>query len=87
MGSLPTTRCARREHPREHLSDRVQKGGAIFDIEKLKWFNKEHMKLESDEQKISNLKNIIENSEQFKIKKWDISREILQKNFHLLTPN
>lgn len=25
--------------------ERVQKGGGIFDIEKLKWFNKEHMKL------------------------------------------
>ncbi len=28
----------------------IQKGGAIFDIEKLKWFNKEHLKNISDEE-------------------------------------
>ncbi len=28
----------------------VQKGGAIFDIEKLKWFNKEHLKHTSDDE-------------------------------------
>ncbi len=30
--------------------ERVQKGGAIFDIEKLNWLNREHLKLLSDEE-------------------------------------
>jgi glutamyl-tRNA synthetase len=30
--------------------ERVQKGGAVFDIEKLKWFNHEHLKRLSDEE-------------------------------------
>lgn len=30
--------------------DRVHKGGAVFDIEKLKWFNHEHLKRLSDEE-------------------------------------
>lgn len=61
--------------------NRVQKGGAIFDMEKLKWFNKEHMKLESEEQKISSIKSIIENSERFKSEGWKLSDTVLQKNY------
>lgn len=35
--------------------DRVHKGGAVFDIEKLKWFNHEHLKRLSDEEYASRL--------------------------------
>ena len=38
------------ELAKEFSLDRVHKGGAVFDIEKLKWFNHEHLKRLSDEE-------------------------------------
>ena len=35
----------------------IQKGGAIFDIEKLRWFNKEYIKMQTPEQKKEMLHN------------------------------
>ena len=41
--------------------DRVHKAGAIFDIEKLKWFNHEHLKKLSDVEFTTRLREFIEN--------------------------
>ncbi len=38
------------ELAKEFTLDRVHKGGAVFDIEKLKWFNHEHLRMLSDEE-------------------------------------
>lgn len=38
---------------------KVQKGGAIFDIEKLNWFNRQYRKLERPEQAVARLKNFM----------------------------
>ncbi len=40
------------------LSD-IQKGGAIFNEEKLKWMNKEHLKKESKDKQFSNIKKFL----------------------------
>lgn len=39
--------------------DRVHKAGAVFDIEKLKWFNHEHLKRLSDEEYVKRLFDLV----------------------------
>ncbi len=45
---------------REFTLDRVHKAGAVFDIEKLKWFNHEHLKKLSDTEYAARLKEFSE---------------------------
>jgi glutamyl-tRNA synthetase len=42
--------------------ERVNKSGAVFDIEKLNWLNAEHLRKMTDEQLLSSLKNEIHNN-------------------------
>jgi glutamyl-tRNA synthetase len=47
----------------EHFSlERVNKSGAVFDLEKLNWLNAEHLRKKPDEELLSLLKNYIINS-------------------------
>jgi len=43
--------------------ERVNKSGAVFDIEKLNWLNAEHLRMKSNEELLSHLKNEILNSQ------------------------
>ncbi len=51
---------------------KVQKGGAVFNIEKLNWFNKEYIKLQNENNQIEYIKKFLPNSEKY-------SDELLQK--------
>lgn len=44
---------------------KVQKGGAVFNIEKLNWFNKEYIKLQSEEDQIEYIKKFLPNSHKY----------------------
>jgi glutamyl-tRNA synthetase len=57
--------------------ERIQKGGAIFDREKLDWFNKEHMKLLSPETIQEEIKKAILASPRFQEKGWDLEEKLL----------
>ncbi len=48
---------------KEFSLDKVQKSGAVFNIEKLKWYNKEYLKNEDQEVVISEIKNRLSNSQ------------------------
>lgn len=54
---------------------RVQKGGAIFDITKLEWINKEHIARQSHQMQIENLKSQIGKT------KWKDSEKWKDENF------
>ena len=45
--------------------ERVQKGGAVFNIEKLNWFNKEYIKLQSEAEQLEYLKKYLPESEKY----------------------
>jgi len=51
---------------------KVQKGGAIFDEEKLKWINKEHLKKFSPENLEKEIVSRVTDSEIFKTKNWKL---------------
>lgn len=44
---------------------KVQKGGAVFNIEKLNWFNKEYIKLQKEEEQIEYIKRFLPNIEKY----------------------
>jgi glutamyl-tRNA synthetase len=44
--------------------DRVNKSGAVFDLEKLNWLNAEHLRKKPDEELLALLKNEIQNSKE-----------------------
>jgi glutamyl/glutaminyl-tRNA synthetase len=48
-----------KELERAFTLDRIHKGGAVFDVEKLKWFNHEHLERLSDEEYAKRLKEFI----------------------------
>jgi glutamyl-tRNA synthetase len=48
---------------KEFSLDKVQKSGAVFNIEKLKWYNKEYLKKENPDVVISEIKNRLSKSE------------------------
>lgn len=54
---------------------KVQKGGAIFDEEKLKWINKEHLKKWSRADIEKEIMSRITNSEIFKTREWKVPLE------------
>jgi glutamyl-tRNA synthetase len=58
---------------------KIQKGGAIFDEEKLKWVNKEHIKKIPLEQTLPIIKEIIESSLIAKENSWNVTEDILVK--------
>ncbi len=64
--------------------ERVQKGSAIFDIEKLKWFNKEHLKLLPEETIKKEIKNAVEHSQKYLSKHWNLTGEILTKSWKIM---
>jgi len=45
--------------------ERVQKGGAVFNIEKLNWFNKEYIKLQSEAEQLEYLKKYLPEAEKY----------------------
>jgi glutamyl-tRNA synthetase len=51
---------------------KIQKGGAVFDEEKLKWINKEHMKLLSKEEFLNKIRPVV-------MAKYNASEEMLKK--------
>lgn len=57
---------------KEFNIEKVQKGGAVFNIEKLNWFNKEYIKLQSKEEQLSFIKKFLPNIEKY-------SDEMLEK--------
>ena len=67
----------------------VQKGGAVFDIEKLKWFNKEHLEKFSDEEMteylLSGLQDIFKNKEQFSDERFGKLQPTLKERTHHLS--
>jgi len=52
--------------------EKVQKGGAVFDEEKLRWINKEHLKLLSDSERESEILDRISKSNTFLNKGWSL---------------
>jgi glutamyl-tRNA synthetase len=58
---------------------KVQKAGAIFNEEKLRWVNKEYLKRTTHIQLATAVRDYIDNSDKFKEKKWKMSDEILMK--------
>lgn len=50
---------------KEFNIEKVQKGGAVFNVEKLNWFNKEYIKLQSEEEQIEWIKNYLPNIEKY----------------------
>lgn len=48
---------------KEFSLEKVQKSGAVFNIEKLKWYNKEYLKKENPETVISEIKNRLSDSQ------------------------
>ncbi|MEA4910654.1 Glutamate--tRNA ligase 1 [bioreactor metagenome] len=57
---------------KEFNIEKVQKGGAVFNIEKLNWFNKEYIKLQSESEQLEYIKEFLPNIEKY-------SDEMLQK--------
>lgn len=57
---------------KEFSLERVQKGGAIFDVKKLNWINREHLKMKTPEELAVLIKNYID-------PKWTISASDLSK--------
>lgn len=43
----------------EFSLDKIQKGGAVFDVEKFKWFNREHIRRMSDAQLVDAIRDVI----------------------------
>jgi glutamyl-tRNA synthetase len=58
--------------------EKVQKGGAIFNIEKLNWFNREYIKRMPQEKLIKEIENALPDRIK-KMKSYDISHEKLKK--------
>ncbi len=44
---------------------KVQKGGAVFNVEKLNWFNKEYIKMQTKEEQIESIKKYLPNIEKY----------------------
>lgn len=63
---------------------KVQKAGAIFNEEKLKWVNKEHLKRISFAELAQEIRFYFSNSERLKSKKWRISDELLIKTIPVI---
>ncbi len=61
--------------------ERVNKSGAVFDLQKLNWLNAEHLRKKSDEEILSLLKNELSNSE---FKDYQISDEKLISIIHAM---
>jgi glutamyl-tRNA synthetase len=55
---------------------KIQKGGAIFNEEKLKWFNKEHMKRLPAEALSEQVIKSMEGSKHFSSQNWKVSKEL-----------
>lgn len=64
--------------------ERVQKSSAIFDTEKLKWINKEHMKLLPEETIKSEIRKSIELSKKFRENKWSLDRDIFERFWNVI---
>lgn len=58
---------------------RVQKSGAVYNPEKLKWVNKEHLKKKPAHFIRAGIEHAITNSETFKKKKWKLNDEMMEK--------
>ncbi len=58
---------------------KIQKGGAIFDGEKLRWMNKEHLKKMPVHEFYSEIKKRITGSEKYKTRGWQLSDNTLEK--------
>lgn len=58
---------------------KVQKGGAIFNEEKLRWVNKEHLKRLPREEFAEKARAIVAATERAKDLKWDVSPEKMKK--------
>jgi len=57
----------------------VQKAGAVFNEEKLRWLNKEYLKRKTHADFAREMKPFLENSEQFKKNGWKLSDELSLK--------
>ncbi len=57
----------------------VQKAGAVYNEEKLRWVNKEYLKRKTHASIAQEMRKFFENSEVFKKNKWKISDELLLK--------
>jgi glutamyl-tRNA synthetase len=57
----------------------VQKAGAVFNEEKLRWLNKEYLKRKTHADFAREMKPFLENSEQFKKNSWKLSDELALK--------
>ena len=60
---------------------KVQKSGPIFDEEKLKWVNKEHMKRLPEEVVLREIGAQIRASSRFKEKGWEIDESVLKRSY------
>ncbi len=49
----------------EFKIEKIQKGGAVFNIEKLNWFNKEYIKLQKEDEQLSYIKKYLPNIENY----------------------
>lgn len=58
---------------------KIQKGGAIFDEEKLKWVNKEHIKKVPLEETLPIIEQIISSSPVAKENSWNVTKDIVIK--------
>jgi glutamyl-tRNA synthetase len=67
----------------------IQKGGAVFDVEKLKWFNKEHLQDFSDEEMtsylLSGLEEIFKNEDQYSKDRFKRLQPTLVERTHTLS--
>lgn len=59
--------------------EKVQKGGAIFNEEKLRWMNKEHLKRLPIKEFTANVKKEIESTERARDLGWNVSTEMIEK--------
>jgi glutamyl-tRNA synthetase len=59
--------------------NKVQKSGAVFNVEKLNWINKEHIKLIPEDEIKKHITSYLTSTDKFKNNNWDIHREMLPK--------
>jgi glutamyl/glutaminyl-tRNA synthetase len=58
---------------------KVQKGGAVFDEKKLRWINKEHLKLLPRAEFVREMKSRIESNERARDLEWKVTDEIISR--------
>lgn len=59
--------------------DKIHKAGGVFNEEKLRWMNKEHLKLLPKEAFVKAVKERIESSERVRDLKWDVSIAMMER--------